>query len=273
VSDGAGKVSAHMICAFPYHDPDGIYNQVFERQLDHLKTAFDSICISASPPTLASNTAFVDYLGQQGCHLFANQPGSMLGDHFRQALRLAVSHTGDRQPVFFGFIDRILFVLETHWKEHFLQDLKECATRECVLFERSAFAWDTHPANYREMEQMVSRAGEWLYGESIELGLCGLILSATAARVIVDQSISPSVEVLAEWVLLAMKNNIPITAKKVDWVLWEDPYWEGIAPEILKQQREQSREETTKRITMNAPFLLVMAEERFRNLNARVERI
>jgi hypothetical protein len=262
-----------MICTFPYHDPDGVYNQVFERQLEHLKTVFGSICISASPPTLAGNSAFVDYLSQQGCHLSRNQPGSTLGDHFRQALRLAVNQARDRQSIFFGFIDRILFALETHWKEHFVQDLRECTTRECVLFERSAFAWETHPANYREMEQMVSRAGEWLYGESIELGLCGLLLSAAAGKTIVNQSVSSSMEVLAEWVLLAMKNGIPITAKKVDWVLWEDPYWEGIAPETLKQQREQSREETAKRISMNAPFLLVMAEERFRNVIARVERI
>jgi hypothetical protein len=262
-----------MICAFPYHDPEGRYNQVFAVQLDQLRTAFDGICISISPPTVEHNASFVEYLRQQGCHLFHNQPGSVSGDHFRQALRLAVDQAQDEQPIFYGFIDRILFVMETQWKESFLQDLRECQEREFVIFERTPFSWKTHPTNYREIEQMVSRIGQWLYGAFIELTLCGLVLSPRVAKLVVDQSISPAIEVLGEWVLLAIREGIPITAKKVDWVLWEDPFWEGIAPHILKERRERSPEETIKRIKMNVPFMLLMTEERFRNLNPRIERI
>ena len=58
-----------------------------------------------------------------------------------------------------------------------------------------------------------------------------------------------------------------------DWLLWEDPYWEGIDPQALKQMREQSRDETAKRMNMMAPYMLMMVEERFRDLKPRIERL
>jgi hypothetical protein len=80
-------------------------------------------------------------------------------------------------------------------------------------------------------------------------------------------------EVLGEWVLLAIANDIPITTTKVDWLLWEDPYWDELDPRELKQVREQSRQETVKRINMMTPFMLMLAEDRFRDLRPRIERV
>lgn len=262
-----------MIFTFPYHDPEGTYNEVFRRQMAHLKAAFDSICVSISPLTVERNADFVAYLEAQGCHLFRNPPGSRLGDHLRQALHLAVDQAQDRRPIFYGFIDRILFTFDTGWRERVLQDLRQCQSRACVIFERTPFAWDTHPTNYREIEQMVSRSGEWLYGAFIEWTLCGLLLSPATASSVIAQSTSPTMEVLGEWLLLAIKNDVTIATKKVDWALWEDPYWEQVDAEVLKQQRERSSEETIKRLKMNAPFMLLMAEERFKDLRPRFEHL
>jgi hypothetical protein len=67
--------------------------------------------------------------------------------------------------------------------------------------------------------------------------------------------------------LLAKKNRIPITWRKVDWLAWKDPYWEHCPPEELKRSREASQDETIKRINMNVPAMLLLTEQRFRDLN------
>ncbi|MBN1811987.1 MAG: hypothetical protein JXA14_09145 [Anaerolineae bacterium] len=255
-----------MVLTFPYYDPNGRYNHAFQRQLKTLQSAFDMVCVSVAPPTGRDNGGFVHYLEAQGCAVFDNPIGATIGDQSREALRLALQHAQAQQPIFFGFLDRILFALETEWRWQFLQDLKVYHTAEFLVFERSQAAWGTHPANYREIEQMVSRMFELLCGRPIELMPCALLLSHNTASSILGQSTSPSHEVWAEWALLAMKNGIPITTRKVDWLAWEHPYWEGIDPDELKHRQEASTDEVIKRIKMNVPVALMLTEERFRNL-------
>jgi hypothetical protein len=251
-----------MILTLPYYDPSGRYNRAFQHQLDALKSAFDAICVSVAPPTGADNAGFVRYLEAQGCVVFDNPAGATIGDQSREALRLALGYTD--QPIFFGFLDRILFALETEWRWQFLQDLKVYQTAAFLVFERSQAAWDTHPANYREIEQMVSRMFELLSGRSVELMPCALLLSHDVASTILNQSTSSAHEVWAEWTLLAMKNGIPITTQKVDWLAWEHPYWEDVDSDEFKRCRESSPDEVIKRIKMNMPAALVLTEERFR---------
>jgi hypothetical protein len=255
-----------MALTFPYYDPIGQYNRVFQRQLDALQSTFGAVCVSVAPPTGEDNADFVHYLKAQGCAVSDNPTGATIGDQSREALRLALRHTD--QPIFFGFLDRILFALETQWRGQFLQDLQVYRAAEFVVFERSQAAWDTHPSNYREIEQMVSRIFELFCGRSIELMPCALLLSYHAASAILNQSTSPLHEVWAEWILLAMKNGIPITTRKVDWLAWEHPYWENVDPDALKRNREDSRDEVVKRIKMNAPVVLMLVEERFRYIEA-----
>jgi hypothetical protein len=231
-----------------------------------LKSSFDKICLSVVPPTSEDNAAFIQYLEEQGCFVSYSTPGTFYGNHSREALKLAVEHAQAQQPIFFGFIERILFALETEWRISFLQDLKVYQAAEFVVFERSLAAWDTHPANFREIEHMLSRMFEFLHGEFIDLMPCAFILSYATATVILSQSVSLSTDVWGEWVLLAMKNHVPITRSKVDWLAWRDAYWERIEPSELKRQRETSQAETIKRIKMNVPAMLMLTEERFRQL-------
>ncbi len=255
-----------MIIAFPYYDPTGKYNESLRRQLATLKSAFDAICLSIVPPTATDNADFVRYLEDQGCFAFHNAADTLHGGHSREALRLALDRAQPGESIFFGFLDRILFALETNFRASFLRDLKDLLSKECVLFERTQSAWDTHPANFREIEHMVSRMFEFMHGQQIDLMPCGFIFSRPTAEIILTQSISSSTEVWGEWVLLALKNKIPITRQKVDWLAWKDPYWEHIEPDKLKHLRETSQQETIKRIKMNVPAMLLLTEERFGNL-------
>lgn len=213
-----------MLIAFPYYDPTGKYNQSFQRQLPALKSAFNAICLSVVPPTAHGNADFVRYLEEQRCLTFRHPAGTLHGAHSREALRLGLDRAQPGESIFFGFLDRILFALETDWRDRFLSDLKTLCSNDFVLFERSEAAWQTHPDNFREIEQMVSRMFEFMHGQSIDLMPCGFIFSRSTAEVILAQSISASTEVWGEWVLLALKNKIPITRQKVDWLAWKDPY-------------------------------------------------
>ena len=251
-----------MILTFPYHDPDGRYNQTFQRQLANLKSEFDAICVSAVAPTLENNAVFVQYLVDQGCVVFNNAPNTPIGDHSREALRLALSHRQAQRPIFFGFLDRILYAMETNWRTSFVQDLNAYRASDFVVFERSAAAWNTHPSNYREIEGMVSRMFQLLCGRFIELMPCALILNSSMAEAVLSQSTSPSYEVWAEWILLAIKSGIPVTTSQVDWLEYQHPYWERIEPDLRKQERETSGEETLKRIRMNMPVALLLTEDR-----------
>jgi hypothetical protein len=262
-----------VILTFPYHDPSGTYNEVFRRQLPALQDAFSTLCISATALTAEQNGTFVDQLEQAGCLVTRHEPGSALGEHFCEALRLAVRASRADSGVYFGFIDRILYAFESEWKSPFLADLEACQELPLVTFERTHYAWSTHPDNYREVEQMVSRLGVWLLGTNVEFGLCGLALQTQTAATLLAHSTSPSMEILGEWMLLAAKHGIPIAAKQVDWVLWEDPYWEGVPHGQLKAEREQSAEETIRRIRMNVPFMLLLTEERFRGITLEVKRL
>ncbi len=260
-----------MILTFPYYDPSGRYNHAFQRQLETLQSAFDAVCVSVASPTGKDNASFVRYLEAQGCATFDNPAGATIGKQSREALRLALARAQVRQPIFFGFLDRILFTLETEWRWQFLQDLKVYRSAEFLMFERSQAAWDTHPENYREIEQMVSRMFELFCGRSIELMPCALLLSYDAASSILSQSSSPSYEVWAEWTLLAMRSGIPVTTRKVDWLAWEHPHWKGVDSTELKRCREASPDEVIKRIEMNVPVALMLAEERFEALAGSVE--
>jgi hypothetical protein len=66
--------------------------------------------------------------------------------------------------------------------------------------------------------------------------------------------------------LLAAKSRIPVTVKRVDWLAWEDPYWQQADADTLKRAQEHNHQEVVKRIQLNAPIALLMTEPRFRDL-------
>jgi hypothetical protein len=255
-----------MILAFPYHDPEGKCNLVLQRQLGTLGAFFDAICIGATPKTIEGNARFVSELKEQGCLIYENSPNSAIGDHSRTILQVALDHTPGHRPIFFGFLDRFLFALETEHRGNFLQDLDRHRAATYMVFERSPRAWSTHPANYAEVERMLSRMGELLYGSYMELSPCAFILNPETAAILLRTSTTDSWAVWAEWLLLAAKHQIPITVERVDWLAWEDPFWEHADADNLKRAQENSHQEVVKRIQMNAPIALLMTEPRFKDL-------
>jgi len=78
-----------MILTFPHHDPTGKYNKVFQNKLPELFKIFSAVCISVTLPTKKQNKLFVEYLRKQGCVIFKNAADTNIGDHMRNALKIA----------------------------------------------------------------------------------------------------------------------------------------------------------------------------------------
>jgi hypothetical protein len=293
-----------MILAFPYHDPAGTCNDALRRHLARLQTVFADICLGASPPTLEHNAAFIAELRAADCLIAENSPETSIGDHSRSALALAVKRAeptraepgtagpagaepgtarpagaepgtarparaepGTARPaIAFLFLDRFLYALETEHKEPFLEDLERYQAQACMVFERTPAAWATHPANYKEVEGMTTRLGELLFGRTVDWCPCALILSTPISRAIVQQSNVHTYAVWAEWLLLAAQQGATIASTEVDWLAWEDPFWEHVDAQELKRAQERDPHQIVKRIQMHAPIALLMTEPRFRDV-------
>ena len=258
-----------MILAFPYHDPQGACNAALRRHLDRLQSVFEAICVGATPPTISYNAPFLVELGAAGCLVAENGPETTIGDHSRSALRLALERAGAEQPIAFLFLDRFLYAMETEHREPFLADLLHYQDQACLVFERTPAAWQSHPANYQEVEGMTTRLGELLYGSTVDWCPCALILRASVARGIVEQSVNPTYAIWAEWLLLAACQGAVIASTEVDWLAWEDPYWAHADAEELRRAQENDPLQVVKRIQMHAPIALLMAEPRFRGITVR----
>jgi len=262
-----------MNLAFPYHDPSGTFNEALRRHLDRLQSTFDVLCIGATPPTVAHNAAFIAELRAAGCRVAENGPQTTIGDHSRSALRLAVAPAGENQPIAFLFLDRVLYAMETEHKEPFLADLARYQDQACMVFERTPAAWATHPASYKEVEGMSTRLGELLFGRTVDWCPCALLFSAEISRGILAESSNPSYAVWTEWLLLAARQGAAIASTEVDWLAWEDPFWEQVDSQAYRRAQNTDPNQIVKRIHMQAPIALVLAEPRFRNLTIRRQRL
>lgn len=252
------------VFAFPHHDPTGKFNGIFLEQLPELKKIFSDICISATSITMRDNAAFIEKAREAGCEVFGNAEGSFPGDHFRNALRIAIEKHGSSENIFFGNIDRVLFQLVSEHKPAFVTEIAEASFDGFLVYERTAAVWDAYPRAYKEMEKHVTRIGALIFGGEIEYNLCAAMMTGEIAEYLVANSRESFYNVSGEWILLyrSIKGYLP-EGKKVDWLAWEDPYWENTDAATLKAERENDKNETLNRIRGNAQFIPLFYDERF----------
>lgn len=252
------------ILATAHHDPKGKYNQVFEQQLPELKKTFSKICLSVSPATSESNGEFINEIKDQGCIVLINDPGTNPGDHFRNALDLAVHNAGADDRIFYGDMDRILFQLASEHQDGFISDLNRDA-EEFLVYERTEEVWSAYPKAYREMESHITAIGELIYGKRIEYNFCSAMMLPEMATYFASNSYEDHYNARGEWILLYFKlrGHFP-TSRKVSWLAWEDPFWEAKTSDDLRSERERDLNETKARIDSNSRFIRLFLDERFK---------
>ena len=126
-----------------------------------------------------------------------------------------------------------------------------------LIFQRSEAAWETHPSNYRELEQMVTRVGELLFNRSLDFAWCHLVVQAEQLQALTPYIRHCDISMIAEFVLLLRDK---IQTKAVDWLAWEKPFTDGRDPQQFKQAQENSLAETQKRLSYVVPMLQLLQE-------------
>ncbi len=244
---------------FPYHDPEGVCAGYLKHITPILKEIFDRAFLGIDPPTHDAQTDLIQELAQDPffCINFT-QPGSQFGDHCMAACQAVVDSCPSNQVAHFCFIDRLAFGLRDDYRAQFIADINHTTlNRTPLLFQRSKKAWDTHPSNYRLIEEMAVQTSEMVLKRSLDLTWCHLAISAGQLGSILPGLKRRDLVMLAEMVLLVEKT---LFTQDVDWLAWEDPYILNRDPDQLKAEREASVTETRKRLSYVIPTLQLLYE-------------
>ena len=243
----------------PFHDPTGSLLAHLETITPQLKIIFGRVFISVSPATKTKQARQLNYLSQD--NFFAlnfNAPDTLPGEHYLSGYRHAVTICPSEQILHLCDIDKVAFALQSDHEASFVADINSI-NRDItpLLFQRSPAAWATYPRNYREFEHFAITVGQILFGRYLDFAWSHLTLQAGQLKKILPQLKQRDFSVLAEIVLLLEDQ---LTTKEVDWLAWEDPFIDGRDPAQLRLERENSRQETHKRLNGMMPFLQLLLE-------------
>jgi hypothetical protein len=239
---------------FPFHDPDAMLFPHLVRIMPILKDLFSRAFISLTPITLEKHPEVVPFLKKERFfNAMEVMPGTLVGDHFKLLYQNAVSASDPAQLLHLCFIDRLAFILQSKHKAQFLKDIQAVDRENApILFSRSKAAWNTHPRNYREIEHFATRAGEFLFGKTLDFAWCHLAIQAGSLKEILLSIQNHDMSMLAE-IVLPIRDKIMV--KDVDWLEWEDPFLLSCDGLALKAERENSPLETHKRLAYIVPTL------------------
>lgn len=242
------------IIVMPMNDPKGLLFPQLQRITAQLKELFEAAFVSVP---LATQQMHARYVEQMAADSFfrplLHGEDLTAGDDFRRLYLHAAASAAPSQILHLCFIDRVAYALQSEHQRQFEADIRSLGAEETpLIFQRSAAAWQTHPQNYRELEQMVTRVGEMLFGKSLDFAWCHLAIQARQLQSILPAIQTKDISMVAE-VVLPLRDLLK--SKDVDWLAWEDPFIEQCDAQALKQEREQSMAEMHKRLSYVVPMM------------------
>jgi hypothetical protein len=248
----------------PMADPKGILFPHLETVTDQLKALFEAAYVSITPATQHAQGRDCEWLQSDSFFRVYEHPKqtTTIGDDFLPLYGYAAASSAPTQMLHLCYVDRVAYALQSEYKEQFCHDIRELGAGTLpLIFQRSTDAWQTHPQNYRELEQMVTRVGELLFGRSLDFAWCHLAIQAGELRRILPDIHARDFSFEAEMVLL-MRDSV--ITKDVEWLAWEDPFIEEREAQALKAQREASIAETNKRLSYVVPMLQLLRQSALR---------
>jgi hypothetical protein len=239
--------------AFPFNDPDGTLFPHLQAILPDLKAHFERAYIC--PPL--STLQHVEHMQQlRADDFFTIIPidrERRIGEHFHYLYQHAAEMAPPGQIMHLCYLDRVSFALEGKYRDQLLADIDVLSAADVpVIFQRSEFAWATHPQNYRQLEGIVTVVGSNLFGRELDYAWCHIAVPAGLLREILPSVRNPDLSMVAEMIYY-MRDEIHTRA--VDWLAWEDPFILAQDASELKQERENSLEETNKRLRYVLPMI------------------
>jgi hypothetical protein len=238
---------------FPFNDPEGRMFQHLQAILPDLKQHFECAYLCTPLSTLER----VEHIQQlQADDFFIIFPIDMemrLGEYFAYLYQHAAEDAHPDQLLHLCFLDRLAFALEGKYRNLFLTDVDSLAVTDLpLIFQRSQIAWETHPQNYRNLEGIVTTVGRNLFGRELDYAWCHLVVSARQLREIIPLVKNSDLSMVAEMIFYLQDD---INTRDVDWLAWEDPFTLSRDPAELKRERENSHEETQKRLSYVLPMI------------------
>lgn len=232
--------------AFPFNDPDGTMFHHLQATLPDLKKHFERAYLC--PPL--STWQHVDHLRQLQADdfftIFRVDREIQVGEHFAYLYQRTAETANPEQIVHLCYLDRLSFALEGEYKGSFLADIDSIVGRDTpLIFQRSQRAWETHPKNYRELEGTVTTVGRHLFGVELDYAWCHIVVRAGQLREVMPLVKNPDLSMVAEMIFYLQDK---IQTRDVDWLAWEDPFILSRDPTELKRERENSLDETKKRL-------------------------
>jgi hypothetical protein len=243
----------------PVHDPQGLHLPHLKVITPELKQLFAQAFIGVSPLTEQQQRERIEELSADRffCVNF-NQAGSLPGEHYLSVYYNAVAHCAPEQVLHLCTPDRVAYILQSDYREQFIADLQAANQKtNPVLFQRTPTAWASYPKNYREIEYLAIRVCEFLFGKYLDAAWSHLVIRADQLQQILPQIKSHDFGLLTEVVIL-LKDNLQ--TQDVDWLAWEDPFIFSRDLEELRVERENSRDETYKRLRWLKPSMQILLD-------------
>jgi hypothetical protein len=236
------------ILVMPMHDPTGLLYPHLERITPALKEVFSSAVISIAaekpPPSLLADTFFQS---------FPVMSGVEVGIHFNSLYRHAARVCPPESVLHLCFADRLAFQVAGGYRDAFFASIRSLASESLpLIFQRSPAAWASHPRNYFEIESAITTVGRWVCGRSLDFAWCHLAIEAWRLGKILAKVRRSDMSMVAE---IIIQVNREVKTADVDWLEWEDPFILGRNANELKIERENSLDETRKRLSYALPMM------------------
>ncbi len=241
------------VLAFPFNDPEGTLFPHLQAILPDLKAHFERAYISPPPSTQKHTQNLSQLQADDFFTVYLVDRELQIGEDFAFLYGRAAQAAHPDQIIHLCYLDRVAFALEGEYRQAFLADIDSLTAADVpLLFERSELAWATHPVNYRQLEGIVTMVGKNLFGRELDYAWCHTAIPAGKLREVMPKVRNPDLSVVAEMIYYMQDE---IQTRKVDWLAWEDPFIFGRDAAELKQERENSLEETNKRLRYVLPMI------------------
>jgi hypothetical protein len=239
--------------AFPYNDPHGTMLPHLLAILPDLKNHFERAYLAPPPSTLQWLKPTGQILTDSFFTVFPAEEEKQLGESFSYLYRRAAETADPEQPLHLCYLDRISFALEGDYRDSFLADINSLSSEDLpLIFQRSEYAWNTHPQNYYELEGMVTIVGKNLFSRELDYAWCHIVVLAGQLRRIMPLVKNADLSMVAEMIFYMQDD---IKTRDVDWLAWEDPVIFNRDAAELKHERENSLVETQKRLKYVLPMI------------------
>jgi hypothetical protein len=239
--------------AFPFNDPEGMLFPHLQAVMPDLKAHFEHAYICPPLSTLQRIENMQQLQADDFFTIFSIDRERQIGEHFHYLYQHAAQVAPPEQLIHLCYLDRVAFALEGEYRDVFLNDIDSLSAADVpIIFQRSASAWATHPQNYRRLEGIVTAVGKNLFGRELDYAWCHIAAPAKRLREVLPVVRNPDLSMVAEMIFYIRDE---IHTRDVDWLAWEDPFLFSQDAVGLKQERENSLEETNKRLKYVLPMI------------------